>query len=150
MSYASDTEVSVEKTEAQIKALLLKAGAKRFMTLSDDDKAGLAFELNGKQLRFILPLPRQDSDRFKRSPGGRRFYGPDERYRAWEQACRSRWRGLYLNIRAKLEAVEIGITSFESEFLAHFLLPSGRTVGEEMVPRLEEVTTKPGTPLLMQ
>lgn len=150
MAYAIDTEVSVEKTESQIKAMLLKAGARRFMTMSDDDRAGIAFELNGKQLRFILPLPDPKHAQFARSPGGRRIYGPDERCRAWEQACRSRWRGLYINIKAKLEAVEIGITTFESEFLAHFVLANGQTVAEKVLPQLDEITTKPGSHLLLQ
>ena len=41
------------------------------------------------------------------------------------QACRQRWRALLLIIRAKLEAVESGITTLESEFLANIVLPDG-------------------------
>jgi hypothetical protein len=44
-----------------------------------------------------------------------------------------------LVIKAKLEAVETGITSFESEFLAHILLPDGSTFGQWAAPELERV-----------
>lgn len=73
----------------------------------------------------------------------------EEAYREWEQACRSRWRSLCLCIKAKLEAVEAGITSFEKEFLAHIVLPSGQTMGEYAIPHLEEMVTNGRMPQLM-
>lgn len=57
-------------------------------------------------------------------------------HQAWEQACRQRWRALSLCIKAKLEAVAAGITTFEHEFLAHFLTGDGRTVGDHIIPQL--------------
>ena len=56
---------------------------------------------------------------------------------AWEQACRKRWRALLLIIRAKLEAVESGITTLESEFLANIVLPDGGTVGQWLAPQID-------------
>jgi hypothetical protein len=56
---------------------------------------------------------------------------------AWEQACRQRWRALALVVKAKLEAVECGISTFEEEFLAWMMLPDGSTVGDRMLPQLE-------------
>jgi len=41
---------------------------------------------------------------------------------------RRRWLALLLVIKAKLEAVESGIITFEEEFLAHVVMPDGRTV----------------------
>jgi hypothetical protein len=63
---------------------------------------------------------------------------------AWEQACRSRWRALLLCIKAKLEACAVGITTFDSEFLAHIVTGDGRTVAERIVPQLTN-----GGPLLL-
>jgi hypothetical protein len=57
---------------------------------------------------------------------------------AWEQATRQRWRALALVIKAKLEAVDSGITEFEDEFLAHILLPNGTTVGEHVRPGIAQ------------
>ena len=58
-------------------------------------------------------------------------------------------RALALTIKAKLEAVECGITIFDEEFLAHIVLPNGRTMGELYVPQIEHVyETKEMPPLL--
>jgi hypothetical protein len=56
---------------------------------------------------------------------------PEQADRGHEKACRQRWRALALCIKAKLEAVEAGITQFEEEFYAHIVLPGGRTIYEE-------------------
>ena len=40
-------------------------------------------------------------------------------------------------MKAKLEAVEVGIATFDEEFLAHIVLPNGQQVGEWMVPQIE-------------
>jgi hypothetical protein len=61
------------------------------------------------------------------------------RYKASKFACRARWRALALVIKAKLEAVESGITTFEEEFLAHIVLPDGTTLGQWAAPRLAHV-----------
>ncbi len=39
-------------------------------------------------------------------------------------------------IKATLEAVESGITTFEEEFLAHIVMPDGMTVGNHVRPTI--------------
>ena len=41
-------------------------------------------------------------------------------------------------VKAKLEAVEAGISIFEREFFSDIVLPDGRTVGEYVLPQVEE------------
>ena len=72
--------------------------------------------------------------------GRRRWDGIGTRY--WRPpssgwACRQTWRALALVVKAKLEAVDAGITVFEEEFLAHIVLPDGRTVGQFTLPQVE-------------
>jgi hypothetical protein len=55
------------------------------------------------------------------------------------QACRQRWRALALVIKAKLEAVESGITTFEDEFLAHIVMPDGKRVADHVKPTIARV-----------
>ena len=43
-----------------------------------------------------------------------------------------------LVLKAKLEAVEAGITTIEQEFLADMVLPGDVTVGEALLPRLDD------------
>ena len=78
------------------------------------------------------------------------FIGPDcacqrrrPRHHDREEACRQRCRALLLIIRAKLEAVESGITTLEIEFLANILLPDGGTVGQWLSPASPESTASP-------
>lgn len=58
-------------------------------------------------------------------------------------------RSLCLCVKAKLEAVESGISSFESEFLAHFVVPGGKTFGEIAIPQLEEARISGKLPQLL-
>jgi hypothetical protein len=61
----------------------------------------------------------------------------DPRKRECEE--RRRWRCLLLNVKAKFEAVENQIVTFEEEFLAHIVVPgTGETVGAWAAPRIAE------------
>lgn len=136
MAYAQDTSVSVEKTRAEIESLLSRSGATRFAYMTEEQRALIGFTLNNRSIKFVLPLPDRKEKRFWQTPARRRQRTEAEAYKDWEQACRSRWRALYLCIKAKLEACAIGITTFDEEFLAHFVLSNGRTVGESIIPQL--------------
>jgi hypothetical protein len=93
--------------------------------------------MKSRRIKFTLPLPDKNLKEFTHteSRGARR--SPEDAAKHWEQACRQRWRALALAIKAKLEAVESEITSFEEEFMAHIVLPSGETVGAWMVPQIQ-------------
>ena len=60
-----------------------------------------------------------------------------------------RWRALLLVVKAKLEAVEAEIATFEEEFLPHIVLPNGRTVGEMALPEIERAYQGGRTPALL-
>ena len=67
----------------------------------------------------------------------------------WQQACRQRWRALALVIKAKLEAVETGIATFEQEFLAYIVLPNGQSVGDTAIPAIEAAAAGKDLPPLL-
>lgn len=141
--YAADTSVSVAKSRAEIEDTLQRYGATHFGSAMEPRRAVVGFRANDRSVRFALPLPDPEEFRMKvRSYAGRqkppvRRTDEDTR-RTWEQACRQRWRALSLAIKAKLEAVETGITTFEEEFLAHLVMPDGHTVGERALPQIAE------------
>lgn len=148
MKYAERTSVPVEKSEAEIKKVIQRYGAEAFGSLWDQRGAQILFVVHGKQIKFVLPLPDRKAERFWKTPGRGHERSEDQAYQAWEQECRQRWRALALAIKAKLEAVETGITTFEAEFLSHIVLPNGRTVQEEVLPRLEEAYASGKMPTL--
>jgi hypothetical protein len=56
-----------------------------------------------------------------------------------EQEERTRWRSLLLVIKAKLEAVESSIATFEEEFMAQIVLPNQQTVGQWVLPEVARI-----------
>lgn len=135
--YAADTSVSVAKSRAEIEQTLDRYGASSVMMGRSDTEAVIAFEMRERRVMFRLALPNPNSEEFSRTPSRNKLRSSDQRQAAWEQACRSRWRALLLAIKAKLEAVEVGITTFEDEFMAHIVMPDGRTVSDHVAPKIE-------------
>ena len=111
MPYAERTRVPIEQTKTEIERTLTRYGADRFAYFTEAGMALIIFEAHDRRLKFTLPLPTGGS-------------GKDDALR------RRKWRALLLCIKAKLEAVESKIESFEEAFLSHVILPDGSTVGE--------------------
>jgi hypothetical protein len=115
MRYAEKTVVSVEKSRIEIERILSRYHADQFATAIDNDahRAMIRFRCQGRVIRFEMELPQQS-----------------------EQRLRTRWRALCLTIKAKLESVESKIETFEEAFLAHVVMPDGRTVGDVAIPEI--------------
>ena len=138
--FAANTSVSVNKSKAEIEAIVERYGATGFMSAWTTDKALIAFAMEGRQVRFTLSMPLKSNPEFTEYKQGRSTFLRTEAQALarWEQACRQRWRALALVIKAKLEAVETGISVFEDEFMANVVMPNGRTVSEEVRPLIAE------------
>jgi len=138
--YASNTKVSSEKSRNEIERTLQRYGASGFGFWIEDNKALVQFTIENLKISFDLPMPDRKSEEFTMSSHEnewqRKRLASDTAHRRWEQACRQRWRALALVIKAKLEAIDSGISTFEEEFMAHIVLPDGATVGEKLVPGL--------------
>ncbi|UFU03460.1 hypothetical protein LQF12_02280 [Ruania suaedae] len=135
--YAESTQVSSDRSRAEIERTLTRYGASSFTYGWDDTRAAIGFVMEGRQVRFVLPLPDRQADEFRLTPTGKQRTASASET-AYEQAVRQRWRALALMVKAKLEAVAAGIVTFEVEFLPHTVLPSGRTVAEDVLPAVEE------------
>lgn len=118
MAYAARTEVSVDKSRTEIERTLKRYGADRFAYFTESDRAIVVFEAKNRRIRFDLPVPKANDSK-------------------GEQLQRSRWRALLLCIKAKLEAVDSKIETFEEAFLAHVVLPDGITVGQHTQKAIE-------------
>jgi hypothetical protein len=139
--YAEGTTVSVEKSQAEIQALIRRYGARRFASGYDEDSgtAVIQFEIHGLRVMFRLQLPDSTDDQFRLDGRGRaRTQAAWES--AYEQECRRMWRSLVMVIKAKLESVESGIETFEEAFLPQIVVPGsgGQTFGQMAVPQIAE------------
>lgn len=134
--FASNTSVSSEKSRAEIERTLTRYGAGQFMYGWDQDRAIVGFSMADRQIKFILKMPDRDAKEFWFTPNKNQKRSPDQAAKEYEQAVRQKWRALNLVIKAKLEAVESGITEFDDEFLAHIVLPNGSTTGDFIKPQI--------------
>lgn len=139
--YAEKTDVPADRSRAEIEKALIRYGASGFGYSREKREvarnpipaygpktetrmfAAVVFQFKDRRIRLDLPMPTE------------REVGTTAKA---EQATRQRWRALLLVIKAKLEAVESGISTLEQEFLANIVTDSGRTIGDVVVPRLSE------------
>lgn len=144
--YAAQTTVPVERTRTEIEETLRRYNATEFHSGWNQNAAMIAFRMEGLFIRFVLPLPDRSEQRFRFKYNTRR--GCDERrtdqatMREYDQEIRQRWRALLLAIKGKLEAIEIGISTVEREFLSFIVMPDDKTLGEwlafEVLPAIRE------------
>lgn len=146
--YAEGTTVTSEQSRGEIERTLARYGADAFGYGWDQQRAMISFTANGRQVRFLIEMPARGADEFTTYMRGSVPYErtAEEAEKRWEQACRQRWRALALVVKAKLEAVDAGISEFESEFLAHIVLPNGQTFGDWAGPELERAYATGGMP----
>lgn len=142
--YAAQTTVSSEKSRGEIEKILEKYGAEQFQYGWMGTRAVIAFVMptgkgNKRAVKFELQLPDKSSREFTHTDTRGRERPKDKALEAWEQATRQRWRALLLVVKAKLEAVESGISTFEQEFFAFIVVPGtgNKTMGEVVAPQLE-------------
>ncbi len=115
MSYASTT-VSPGKSKEQIEAMLQKVGAIGFRWdsgLPGDargfEQLGAILEWKDRKLAFRLKIEYENERERKRM-----------------------LRALYWYLKAKIEAVQLGLVDLEQEFFPFMLAPSGKTMYEEL------------------
>lgn len=129
MSFAKNTSVPVARTQDEIRRTLEKYGATGFMFGEANGQALCAFEMKQRRVKFVLDIP---------------VYGTamlTKYVKLSQDKCaqktRTSWRCLLLAIKAKLECTASGISTFEQEFMAHIVMPNGKTIGQEILPQID-------------
>lgn len=136
--YAGETTVPIERSQGEIQALLRKRDADSFFSGWDGDKGFVAFRLSGRHIRITVPMPDPEADEFIFTPTGKER-SESAAKADYERAVRARWRVMLLLIKAKLEAIDIGVQTLEEAFLGDVVLPSGQTFGQWAEPELKRV-----------
>jgi len=146
--YAESTSVDSGRSRVEIERTLARYGASSFAYGWDQERAMVGFVARDRQVRFLLPMPDRKAAEFTLTPTGR-SRSTTQAETAYEQAIRQRWRALALVIKAKLEAVDAGIVTFDEEFAMHYVLPSGQTVGQWLTPQIDQAYETGGMPALL-
>lgn len=123
--YAAHTKTPVDKTRVEIERLVQRYGAKGFIAGWQDKTARIEFLCQDRHIRLTVLVP--DSP----------------------QAQRQKWRALLLVIKARLESVDAKIATFEQAFAADIVMPSGKTVWEEIREPIKLAYSGKPTPLLL-
>jgi len=152
--YARETRVPVDRSKSEVERTLTRYGADQFAYGNDaatrQAVIGFRFKTDAghRTVKFTVPMP--DPAAFTKTSRGRRRGSGAAAQADYEKAVRQRWRAVALIVKAKLEAVEAGISTLEREWLAYLLLPGGETVGERCLPEVATAyqTGKP-PPLLL-
>ena len=152
--YAEGTAVSSHASQAEINHLLMRYGATSFMFGQKEDGAMVAFEMRGRRIKFLLPMPDRNAQEFMMGvhPHSHKpmKLTPDNAALKYKQAAKERWRALVLCIKAKLESVESRIETFEEAFMPHIVMANGRTIGETLLPDLPRITDTGKMPPLLE
>ena len=148
MPYAEHTNVAPEKSRMEIEQALNRYGASAFMYATTTAQSMVQFMYQGRNIRIVLAKP--DVSKLKvRWYGNVRDANPDQKAKFISDEGRRQWRALLLVIKAKLEAVQSKIATFDDEFMAYVVMPNGQTMGEWMRPQIEQAVANGHMPKML-
>lgn len=128
---ATTSEVSVDKSIAQIKKLVLEYGCSGFQVSEDYTKGtiGVTFVLNPPGRGHVpvsipVQIDRVYDAMYKNSPVSwrQRSSTATIKQKRRDQAARTAWRNLHLLVEAALSSVSLGVQTIEEVFMAHTLV----------------------------
>lgn len=143
MAY-ENTQVSVEKSQGEIRTLLNKHGASQFRMSEGTGPdgnwwVGVEFVHDDHLVRMAVPLKPPDENWLNGKVRRARTKTREDFLREHnEQEGKRIWRVILWSLKARLVSVEEGLETFEQAFLAHMVDPgTGRTVWDQIRPHVE-------------
>lgn len=115
-NYVRGASITPAASQSEIQQMLLASGATGLRWSREDGRAAISFRAGPRRFRIVLALPHTAEGLPPRGT-------PYAASRTPQDLARQRWRQLSLLIRAKLDAVDSGITTFDQEFLGYMLDP---------------------------
>lgn len=132
--FAATTSVTEDQSRRDIERLLMAKGAASFVYGWESPLCALiAFRMLDRDVKMIIPMPDPDGSHLVATRSGK-IRTADQIENMVAQERRQRWRAVLLVLKARFEAIELGISTFEREFLADILLPNGKPIGEAVIP----------------
>lgn len=139
MAYEGTT-VPVEKSQGEIRSLLMKHGATGFAFGEETSTNGLSwamvqFQHQSRRVRLRVLLKPVDQNLLARKYQRARSRSREDIERELvEQEAKRIWRVMAWNLKARMVAVTEGVETFEEAFLAHLLDErTGETIYEQLV-----------------
>lgn len=121
----SGTSIRPEKTQADISKELIKYGIENIQHTQIDKGFSIAFQAvvegSDKAITIRIDMPYDRSKDYEDRMG-------------WVEQRRL-YRALYWYIKSLLEAWDSGVKTFAEIFLPHVVLPGGKTVIQDLLPK---------------
>ena len=119
------TEVSPEKSQGQIKRILIAHGASNIQFGSSFEplriegfQASVTIEAKPYGIRIAVPVAEQKTESRQ------------------DQEVRRVWRVLYHHVKAIFEAADSGVIDIRELLLPYFVTKSGKTIGKQIIEDL--------------
>ncbi len=137
-AYAANTKVPVSQSRIELERILNRYDIEELFFATSARGDGLSFKYKARTEKFGIPMP--DKKKFRPTQTGEE---------EWKREIRRLYRVLVIALKAKLELVDAGLTTFEDEFLAQTCLAGGRTVSEALQPQIEAMLETDDMPKLL-
>lgn len=137
LNYAQGTSVEASRTQGEISGILARIGCDRIVNAQETGQCVIYFEIEQRGFKFSLPLPRPDETRFTHHGRGARTASSAADH--YNKEVNRRWRCFGALIKATLVAVEEGILPLNQALAPYAMLPSRRTVAEEVAQSFDTI-----------
>ena len=128
MAYES-TAVPVAKSQESIRKLIMQNGGNAIAFVSQVQPATEGFEAQVKIGGVIYRVRVTASVKTARTP------------KEAEQNVRRIWRVLFYHMKSVYESSKSGVMEFRELMLPYIVMSDGQTIGDHIVPRLEQVVS---------
>ena len=144
--FAANTTVPVEKSQADVRKMLLAYGASGILLGFNEGREVIAFVIDDLHIRFTFDTPRMEDYAVQKDG---KPQGAIQSREAAEKAHRTVWREMHLNIKAKLVMATSKYRTVFEEFHADIVLPDGQTFSEWSRPMLTRLLADRKMPPLL-
>lgn len=101
---------------SELEKLLLEHNVTVFGYERLDDLAVVRFKMNDKKLRLVVRMPDWESATYRLTPTRNQVRSITQRRSLYWADVAKTWKAMKNLIAAKLDGIEVGITTFEAEF----------------------------------
>lgn len=147
--YAEGTKVPLEQTQAEISNMLARLSCSQTMTMQNDKEFTVAFVLGGVAYKMSVPKPDETSKDYthvKVNARASKAATPDQVQAKVRQEMARRMRALAALIKARLVAIDEGVTTMERAFIGDIVTgPNGQTVADMILPQIAKTLEAGGT-----
>ena len=154
MSY-ENTEVPVSRSQEGIRRLIMSRKGGRVAFISDPPQEGFTaiVEIDSqpyqiKLMGLVKDSPQEKTRKYQGRTVGSKETTDREREKFRESEERRIWRVLFYHLKSVFEAADSGVMEFRTMMLPYIVTKSGKTIAEQIIPKLDEAIERNPSRLL--